>query len=124
MSNIKGQPVRPNDGEEKVYAMKCPIFPFFGAPYPDAGCFDGILRDLDDCDENGEVYEHNDNVPCPFCNTEAFIDHITDIGDKELQDMNNDDSLTDEDRADILATNTTKEDARRFAEALKSRYGH
>jgi hypothetical protein len=51
----------------------CPNFPFFGASYPDAGCFDGELRDLDDCDENGAVYEHSEQMPCPFCRTEAFI---------------------------------------------------
>lgn len=59
--------------ENKSEVMTCPNFPFFGAHYPDAGCFDGYLRDLDDCDDNGLVYEHDDNWPCPFCNTEAFI---------------------------------------------------
>jgi hypothetical protein len=53
--------------------QQCPNFPFFGAPYADAGCFDGYLRDLDDCDDDGGVFEHQDNWPCPFCNTEAFI---------------------------------------------------
>lgn len=57
---------------EQIKARQCPDFPFFGATYPDAGCFDGTLRDLDDCGEGG-VYEHAENWPCPFCKTEAFI---------------------------------------------------
>ncbi|CUP29430.1 Uncharacterised protein [Bacteroides uniformis] len=30
----------------------CPQFPYWGASYPDACCVDGILQDLDYCDEN------------------------------------------------------------------------
>lgn len=102
--------------------VSCPNFPFFGASYPDAGCIDGLLWDLDKCDENG-LYSSGDNPPCPFCNTEAFVDYMTDIDDKELQDMNNDESLSDEDRAEILKSNNTKEDAIKLAEAIKVKYG-
>lgn len=59
--------------ENSVTQSQCPNFRFFGATYPDAGCFDGYLRDLDDCDNNGMVYKHEEDWPCPFCNTEAFI---------------------------------------------------
>lgn len=59
--------------DKVVQQSQCPNFPFFGASYPDAGCFDGTLRDLDDCNDEGGVYEQNDNWPCPFCETEAFI---------------------------------------------------
>lgn len=31
----------------------CPEFPFWGASYPDACCVNGVLQDLDYCDENG-----------------------------------------------------------------------
>lgn len=34
----------------------CPEFPFWGASYPDACCVNGVLQDLDYCDENGNLY--------------------------------------------------------------------
>ena len=76
---------------------QCPEFPFFGAHYPDARCIDGYLWDLDKCDEKG-LYSSGDNPPCPFCNKEAFIDYHTDIDDKELIEMNNDESLSEQDK--------------------------
>jgi hypothetical protein len=100
---------------------RCPEFPFFGASYPDARCVDGELWDLDKCDENG-LYSSGDNPPCPFCNTEAFIDYHTDIDDKELEEMNKDESLSEEDKKEILDSNRTKEDATKLAEAIKERY--
>jgi len=99
----------------------CPEFPFFGAHYPDARCIDGRLWDLDKCDDEG-LYSSGDNPPCPFCNTEAFIEYHTDIDDKGLEEMNNDKDLSDEDRAAILETNMTKADATKFAEAIKAKY--
>ena len=44
----------------------CPQFPYWGASYPDACCVDGILQDLDYCDENGNLYDKGEDVPCPF----------------------------------------------------------
>ncbi len=52
----------------------CPQFPYWGAHYPDACCIDGKLYDLDRCDENCNLYEPIDDVPCPFCQTENFIE--------------------------------------------------
>lgn len=52
----------------------CPQFPFWGAKYPDACCVNGELYDLDRCDENGNLYEPIDYVPCPFCQTQDFIE--------------------------------------------------
>lgn len=66
---------------------QCPNFPFFGASYADAGCFDGFLRDLDDCDDSGGVYEHSDNFPCPFCNTEAFIKRYAEYSGRKYKDV-------------------------------------
>lgn len=100
---------------------QCPEFPFFGATYPDATCIDGHLWDLDKCDENGLI-SSGDNPPCPFCNTEAFVDYFTDIDDKELAEMNNDESLSEYDKKKILDTNRTKEDATKWAEAIKAKY--
>jgi len=51
---------------------QCPEFPHFGARYPDARCIDGYLWDLDSGDTNGLTNGGND--PCPFCNTEEYIE--------------------------------------------------
>lgn len=51
----------------------CPEFPFFGANYPDACCINGVLYDLDKCDNNGNLYIPTEEIPCPFCKTEEFI---------------------------------------------------
>lgn len=58
---------------ERQSKGQCPSFPFFGAKYPDAQCIEGYLWDLDKCDENGLLYSNDDNIPCPFCNTRAFV---------------------------------------------------
>lgn len=100
---------------------QCPEFPFFGAKYPDARCIDGELWDLDSCDESG-LLSHGDNPPCPFCNTDSFIEYHTDIDDKELEEMNKDESLSDEDRKEILLSNRTKADCIAWVEALKKSY--
>lgn len=52
---------------------QCPEFPFFGARYPDACCIDGYLWDLDKF-EDGKLYGGGE-IPCPFCNEEAFIEY-------------------------------------------------
>lgn len=101
--------------------QQCSEFPFFGATYPDATCIDGRLWDLDKCHENG-LYSSGDNPPCPFCNTEAFIEYFTDIDERELQEMNNDESLSEDDKKEILDSNRTKEDAIKWAEAIKAKY--
>lgn len=54
---------------------QCPEFPYFGASYPDARCVDGILHDLDDCDENGNLYVPTEKVPCPFCRPKDFMEY-------------------------------------------------
>ena len=121
MSNEEQKPALQQTDVSGSAVNQCPEFPFFGASYPDATCIDGELWDLDKCDENGLI-SSGYNPPCPFCNTEAFIDYHTDIDDKELQDMNNDESLSEEDKKEILDSNRTKEDATKLAEAIKERY--
>lgn len=56
-----------------VLNQPCPEIPFFGARYPDARCIDGYLWDLDS-DEDGKLTQGGD-IPCPFCNTEKFIEY-------------------------------------------------
>lgn len=60
----------------------CPEFPYWGAFYPDARCVDGILYDLDRCDSEGNLYHPIEDIPCPFCRTEEFID-CDPLGKKE-----------------------------------------
>lgn len=99
----------------------CPEFPFFGATYPDATCIDGFLWDLDKCDEKG-LLSGGDNPPCPFCNKESFVDYFTDLTDEDIEDMNNDESLSEEDKSDILKSNRTKKDAENWADAINKKY--
>lgn len=107
----------------KIKAInQCPEFPFFGAAYPDARCIDGKLWDLDKCDDGGLLYSSGDNPPCPFCNTELFIDFHTDIDDKDLQELYNDENMSKEDVMEILKSNRTREDAVKLVESIKERY--
>lgn len=53
---------------------QCPEFPYFGAPYPDACCIDGRLYDLDNCDDNGNVYVPMEFHYCPFCRPKEFME--------------------------------------------------
>lgn len=46
----------------------------FGAPYPDSECFGGRLYDMDNCDEEGNLYEPGDYIPCPDCCHEEWRD--------------------------------------------------
>lgn len=57
-------------------ANKCPQIPYFGAQYPDACCIDGQLYDLDKCDDEGNLYEPGEFIPCPFCQTEDYYLHV------------------------------------------------
>lgn len=116
------EPAGPVTDNSSSVATPCPEFPFFGASYPDARCIDGYLWDLDKCDEKG-LYSSGDNPPCPFCNTQAFVEFMTDIDDQELQSMNKDETLSEEDRKEILKSNRTKEDAIRLAAQFKEKYG-
>lgn len=45
----------------------------FGAgSYPDSVCIEGRLYDADRCDGDGNLYEMDEDVPCPICRpTEA-----------------------------------------------------
>lgn len=47
----------------------------FGAVwYPDSVCIDGRLYDADNCDDDHNLYEPLEFLPCPACNTEQFLD--------------------------------------------------
>lgn len=55
----------------------------FGAGYIDSCCFDGYLWDMDDCDDNGNLYEPSELKPCPKCNHDEWLDECED----EIEDM-------------------------------------
>lgn len=57
----------------------CPEFPYFGASYPDARCVDGVLHDLNKCDDNGNLYVNDNDDPCPFCRAQEYIDTHVDV---------------------------------------------
>lgn len=69
----------------EVKNNQCPEFPFFGATYPDATCIEGRLWDLDKY-ENGKLYGGGEH-PCPFCNTEEFIQDLkdNDVTDEQIE---------------------------------------
>lgn len=45
----------------------------FGATYPDSVCVDGRLLDADHCDDEGNIYDNDEDVPCPMCRREEAI---------------------------------------------------
>lgn len=106
---------------EKEKTIPCPEFPYFGAKYPDATCVDGFLWDLDDCDENG-LLSSGDNPPCPFCNTDAFIEHIVTIDDDDLEQIKKDTETSESEKSEIINDGITKEQAIKIVEGLKNKY--
>lgn len=48
----------------------------FGAgAYPDSVCIEGSLYDADDCDDQGNLYEQQEDIPCPICRPADAIDY-------------------------------------------------
>lgn len=46
----------------------------FGAgTYPDSVCIDGRLFDADHCDDEGNLFDIDEDVPCPICRREEAI---------------------------------------------------
>ena len=67
--------------EKEGTITQCPEFPYFGATYPDARCIDGYLWDLDSHTHNEgdmQFFSSGGERPCPFCNTEAFMQECED----------------------------------------------
>ena len=51
----------------------------FGAGrYPDSVCIDGKLFDADNCDDDGNLYEPMEDIPCPMCHPRKAIRWWTD----------------------------------------------
>jgi hypothetical protein len=52
----------------------------FGAGlYPDSVCIDGKLYDADHCDNNGNLYETECDIPCPICRKDDAIQYWYDV---------------------------------------------
>lgn len=47
----------------------------FGAHYIDSQCIDGYLWNLDACDGSGNLYEPMETIPCPKCNSDAWLEN-------------------------------------------------
>ena len=47
----------------------------FGAAYPDSQCFGGRLYDMDSCDGDGNLYEPDEDIPCPMCHPKRAVDY-------------------------------------------------
>lgn len=45
----------------------------FGARYPDSVCHEGRLLDADNCDSNGNLYDNDEDIPCPMCRREEAV---------------------------------------------------
>lgn len=45
----------------------------FGAAYPDSVCIEGRLFDSDYCDDKGNLYDNEEDIPCPMCRREDAI---------------------------------------------------
>jgi hypothetical protein len=48
-------------------------YEFSAGSYPDSLCCGGKLYDADDCDENGNLYEPAEEIPCPICREKEAI---------------------------------------------------
>lgn len=50
----------------------------FGAGcYPDSVCIDGKLYDADACDDEGNLYEPKEDIPCPMCHPRKAVRYWT-----------------------------------------------
>ena len=56
------------DGMNDERAKRCTYQGYeFGAVYLDSVCIDGRLYDADSCDDQGRLYEPDEDIPCPLC---------------------------------------------------------
>lgn len=54
----------------------------FGAgSYPDSVCIDGRLLDADQCDDDGNLYDNDEDRPCPICRPYDAIEWWTDYNE-------------------------------------------
>ena len=52
-------------------------FEFGAGRYPDSVCIDGSLHDADACDDSGNIYLNDEDVPCPLCRATDAVDWWT-----------------------------------------------
>ncbi|MBR8726621.1 hypothetical protein [Bacteroides pyogenes] len=102
---------------------QCPEIPFWGASYPDARCVGGMLYDLDKCDENGNLHEPIDDIPCPFCRTEDFIESDPfNMVDRICHDLMEDDSAEQYDTHVDEAQDKAREWYMNWIERMRAKY--
>jgi hypothetical protein len=49
----------------------------FGASYPDSMCCGGKLYDCDMSDNDGNLYDPGEDIPCPMCDRKGAIEYHT-----------------------------------------------
>lgn len=58
----------------------------FGAGrYPDSLCVDGSLYDADACDGDGNLYETEEDIPCPICRRNDAIEWWTEYNSNFIE---------------------------------------
>ena len=56
------------NAEKKEWPQGCGYQGYeYGAAYPDSLCLGGMLFDADNCDNDGNLYEPTESIPCPMC---------------------------------------------------------
>lgn len=59
----------------------------FGAgAYPDSVCLDGKLFDADDCDDEGNLFEPGEDIPCPMCKPQEAVDYWAERNNDGISD--------------------------------------
>jgi hypothetical protein len=78
MSDQPGQPMPPGGCGYQGYE--------YGAgTYPDSICVDGLLFDADDCDNDGNLYVPEEEMPCPICDKKGAIAFWRQRGNKNAK---------------------------------------
>ena len=49
----------------------------FGAGYPDSLCCGGKLYDCDNCDNEGNLHDPAEEIPCPICHPRKAVEYWT-----------------------------------------------
>lgn len=67
----------------------------FGAgAYPDSICIDGSLHDADACDDNGNIYLKDEDIPCPMCRPLDAVAWWTDQNSMFVEDDEGEEEAT------------------------------
>jgi len=95
----------------------------FGAPYPDSVCIEGYLWDADSGeaspDGEGWLYSHGGDLPCPKCNTAAYLEGAKETAEAVVEAETNGASYSGEDVWKRAVERARRENPRAAEEALR-----